>query len=184
MAYTPNLGINSLDALIQLKMLEQMPDTEMVQAPVERPTLTPMPQSDGSPQGIAGLLTRYAESKLSGDQPIQMADGGSIMDSLSDRVLGNVDNNEYENNYDYSYEYTPYASRLSDVAEPEPMLSYSPQDAALSDLYSERGKVFSFRMCKAIRDSKTVFKQRNGLNSCKIPYSAQQIPRTTIGSHP
>ena len=153
MAYTPNLGINSLDALIQLKMLEQMPDTEMVQAPVERPTSTPMPQSDGSPQGIAGLLTRYAESKLSGDQPIQMADGGSIMDSLSDRVmgkttnsimdslsdrvLGNVDNNEYENNYDYSYEYTPYASRLSDVAEPEPMLSYSPQDAALSDLYSE-----------------------------------------------
>ena len=153
MAYTPNSGINSLDALIQLKMLEQMPDTEMVQAPVERPTSTPMPQSDGSPQGIAGLLTRYAESKLSGDQPIQMADGGSIMDSLSDRVMGkttnsimdslsdrvmgNVDNNEYENNYDYSYEYTPYASRLSDVAEPEPMLSYSPQDAALSDLYSE-----------------------------------------------
>lgn len=153
MAYTPNLGINSLDALIQLKMLEQMPDTEMIQAPVERPTAMPMPQSDGSPQGIAGLLTRYAESKLSGEQPIQMADGGSIMDSLSDRVmgkttnsimdslsdrvLGNVDNNEYENNYDYGYEYTPYASRLSDVAEPEPMLSYSPQDAALSDLYSE-----------------------------------------------
>jgi len=59
------------------------------------------------------------------------------MDSLYERVMGNADNNEYENDYDYSYEYTPYVPQLSDLAEPEPMLPYSPQDAELSDLYSE-----------------------------------------------
>ena len=145
----PTDGMDSLGALIQLQMLDQMrpsvPEQPMpITAP--RPDLpmdtgmnTSIQTPSSTAQGIASVLARYAENRLEDkQQPIRMETGGSVLDQLYGQLMGQIpmDTPSSDLGSKYKYEYTPYVpdptqSAVADV--PAPPLVYGPEDIAIRE---------------------------------------------------
>lgn len=141
----PTDGMDSLGALIQLQMLEQMRPSVQAQPMIQTMSRPDLPIDTGTtantPQGIAGVLARYAENRLEEkQQPIRMETGGSIMDQLYGQLMGQVPMGQNPASYNYDYEYTPYvagaapAPTQSAVADvPDAPLAYGPEDIAIRE---------------------------------------------------
>lgn len=138
----PTDGMDSLGALIQLQMLEQMRPS-VPQQPINTPMSLPdLPMdtgmTDATPQGIAGVLSRYAENRLEEkQQPIRMETGGSVMDQLYGQLMGQIPMGQNSASYNNDYEYTPYvagAAPQSAVAVvPDAPLAYGPEDIVIRE---------------------------------------------------
>jgi hypothetical protein len=138
----PTDGMDSLGALIQLQMLEQMRPS-VPQQPINTPMSLPdLPMDTGmtatTPQGIAGVLARYAENRLEEkQQPIRMETGGSVMDQLYGQLMGQIPMGQYQPSYNYDYEYTPYvagaAPQSAVAAVPDAPLAYGPEDIVIRE---------------------------------------------------
>ena len=138
----PTDGMDSLGALIQLQMLEQMRPSVPQQPINTSMSLPDLPMdtgmTDATPQGIAGVLSRYAENRLEKkQQPIRMETGGSVMDQLYGQLMGRLPIGQYQPSYNYDYEYTPYvagaAPQSAVSAVPDAPLAYGPEDIAIRE---------------------------------------------------
>ncbi len=141
----PTDGMDSLGSLIQLQMLEQMRPSVQEQPVMQTMSRPDLPKDTGltaaTPQGIAGVLSRYAENRLEEkQQPIRMETGGSVMDQLYGQLMGQIPMGQNPASYNNDYEYTPYvagaapAPTQSAVAVvPDAPLAYGPEDIAIRE---------------------------------------------------
>ena len=94
--------------------------------------------TDATPQGIAGVLSRYAENRLEEkQQPIRMETGGSVMDQLYGQLMGQIPMGQNSASYNNDYEYTPYvagaAPQSAVAAVPDAPLAYGPEDIVIRE---------------------------------------------------
>jgi len=168
----PTDGMDSLGALIQLQMLDQMRP-----AIPEQPVMPMQPRPDlpmdtgrtaSSPQGIAGVLARYAENRLENkQQPIRMETGGSILDRLFDYGDGQIYGTGNQSVDAFG---NTKSSAVADV--PEAPAVYGPEDVAIAQMSPTVSNQSSFSITpstvddiNAVAPSTATAAQAKGLQS-------------------
>jgi len=168
----PTDGMDSLGALIQLQMLDQMRP-----AIPEQPVMPMQPRPDlpmdtgrtaSSPQGIAGVLARYAENRLENkQQPIRMETGGSILDRFFDYGDGQIYGTGNQSVDAFG---NTKSSAVADV--PEAPAVYGPEDVAIAQMSPTVSNQSSFSITpstvddiNAVAPSTATAAQAKGLQS-------------------
>ena len=132
--------MDSLGALIQLQMLDQMrpavpqqpvmPVQPRLDLPMDTGRNTSIQTPSSTAQGIASVLTRYAENRLEDkQQPIRMETGGSILDRLFSYEDGQIYGTGNQSIDAFG---NTKSSAVADV--PEAPAVYGPEDVAVAQM--------------------------------------------------